>query len=74
MLMMQRRQILDGTLPPRYAVAVASPSGIADRIVGTITVFYYALLTGRAFTLTTGMVGLQPFEIAYTGKKYLPVK
>lgn len=50
---------------------LASPSGLADRIVGTISVFYYALLTGRASTLLTGMAGLQPFEVAYSGGKVL---
>lgn len=37
----------------------------ADRIFGVISVFYFALLTERAFTLTATFEGLQPFEAAY---------
>lgn len=37
----------------------------ADRIVGVVSAFYFALLTERAFTLTATYEGLQPFEAAY---------
>ena len=33
--------------------------------MGVISTFYFALLTGRAFTLTTAYEGMQPFEVAY---------
>ena len=61
--------ISDGTVAPkdrRYAISISSPSGIADRLAGCITVFYYALLTGRAFLEHTAMPGQIPFEAAYS--------
>jgi hypothetical protein len=39
---------LPGRAPSRYAVAGCF-SGLADDLVGGISVFFYALLTGRAF-------------------------
>lgn len=44
------QRILTGKAPARYAVArgIAS-SGLADTLIGTITVFLFALLTDRAF-------------------------
>lgn len=44
--------ILAGRAPPRYAVA-GGMSGLADNVVGAISVFYFALLTGRAFLMRT---------------------
>jgi hypothetical protein len=41
------RQILNGSAPPAYVVASAS-TGLADAMVGMVTVFYYALVTRRA--------------------------
>lgn len=61
--------ILAGTVAPedrRYAISVSSPSGIADRLAGCITVFYYALLTGRAFCEHAAIPGQVPFEAAYS--------
>ena len=61
--------ILDGTAAPedtRYAISVSPPSGLADRLVGSITVFYYALLTGRAFCELAAIPGQIPFEAAYS--------
>jgi hypothetical protein len=42
------RAILEGRAPQRFAVAFTA-SGLSDALVGTVSVFYYALLTGRAF-------------------------
>lgn len=50
-------EILSGQRPPRYAVSVAVEAGLADRLSGLITQFYYALLSGRAFkTITYGQL------------------
>lgn len=62
--------ILDGTAAPedrRYAISISSPAGIADRLTGCITVFYYALLTGRAFCEHTAVPGQIPFAAAFLG-------
>lgn len=64
----QHQAIMDGTAAPedrRYAISVSSPAGIADRLTGCITVFYYALLTGRAFCEHAAIPGQIPFEAAY---------
>ena len=45
--------VLSGTFPTRYALSVAVEAGLADRITGTISIFYYALLSKRALQLTT---------------------
>lgn len=42
------RNILQGKQPPRYA-AVYCDAGLADCLRAFISIFYYALLTGRAF-------------------------
>jgi hypothetical protein len=39
---------------------------LADRLVGTITIFYLAILTGRAFSICTGMNDQLPFELVYS--------
>jgi hypothetical protein len=59
------QQILAGECPPRYLVAVAVQGGLADRIVGIITEFYFALLTGRAFQITNAHQALPRFEGAF---------
>jgi hypothetical protein len=41
--------ILAGRRPPRFAIMVSNQSGLADRLGATVSVFLYALLTGRAF-------------------------
>lgn len=66
------RRILAGEEPPRYAVSVASPSGVADRMVGVTSVFHFALLTGRAFQLVVGTSGHIPFEAVYSGTNEAP--
>jgi hypothetical protein len=42
------RQILAGEKPPRYAMVYCT-RGMADCLKGAITIFYFALYTGRAF-------------------------
>jgi len=44
---------LKGELPPRFAISLAVEAGLADRLVGTIGAFYFALLTKRAFQITS---------------------
>eukprot|EP00271_Cylindrocystis_brebissonii_P005362 TRINITY_DN17373_c0_g1_i1.p1 TRINITY_DN17373_c0_g1~~TRINITY_DN17373_c0_g1_i1.p1 ORF type:complete len:502 (-),score=81.35 TRINITY_DN17373_c0_g1_i1:458-1963(-) len=46
--------ILSGALPPRYAVSIGVEAGLADRLVGVISEFYYALLSRRALLITPG--------------------
>jgi hypothetical protein len=41
--------ILAGKAPQRFAIMMSNQSGLADRLSSTITVFLYAVLTGRAF-------------------------
>eukprot|EP00271_Cylindrocystis_brebissonii_P003049 TRINITY_DN13798_c0_g1_i1.p1 TRINITY_DN13798_c0_g1~~TRINITY_DN13798_c0_g1_i1.p1 ORF type:complete len:554 (-),score=49.59 TRINITY_DN13798_c0_g1_i1:115-1776(-) len=55
--------ILAGQSAPRFAVSVAVEKGLADRLLGVITQFYYALLTRRAFQITPGSQA--PFEVAW---------
>lgn len=56
--------ILNGTSPPRYAVSLwVEKTGLADKLTGIITEFYFALLTRRAFQITHG--NQPPFEAAY---------
>ena len=38
---------------PRYAVSLAVETGLADRIIGALSIFYYSLLSGRAFQMAT---------------------
>ena len=45
------KDILSGKKPPRYAISVPAPAGLSDRLVGAVSVFYYALLTNRAFQI-----------------------
>jgi hypothetical protein len=59
------QQMLAGERPPRYLVAVAVQGGLADRVVGIVTEFYFALLTGRAFQITNAYQPLPRFEGAY---------
>eukprot|EP00906_Rhabdomonas_costata_P020408 RCo029699 len=46
-------EILRGIRPKRFAVAVVSEGGTGDQLTGLLTMFYYALLTGRAFQIMT---------------------
>src|SRR6056297_3895 len=59
------RQILAGERPPRYLIAVLPHYGLADQLVGIITLFYWAFLTGRAFQISTGGQPLPPLEAAF---------
>ena len=45
--------ILSGRLPPRYLYSVASNTGASDRMAGTVSLLYWAVLSGRAFQLAT---------------------
>ncbi len=45
--------IVSGQAPARYVVSVAVEAGFADNVVGIITEFFYALLTNRAFQITS---------------------
>lgn len=47
------QEVLRGVRAPRFAVSVAVEAGLADRLTGTITDFFYALLTDRAFQIMT---------------------
>ena len=58
-------QILAGERPPRYLVAVLSQSGLADQLVGLMSLFFWALLTGRAFQITVGEQPIPPLEAAF---------
>lgn len=57
-------EIRNGTLPPRFLVNVAVEAGLADRLTGLITAFYYSLLTGRAL-VTVSYDTLPGFESAF---------
>ena len=59
------RRVLAGQLPPRYLVAVLVQAGLADQLLGVITAFYAALLTGRAFQITAGHQALASLEAAF---------
>ena len=62
------REILAGQLPPRYAVHVAPKSGFSDRLVGMVSVFFYALLTRRAIVFWAGPDERLPrMELAFEG-------
>jgi hypothetical protein len=54
-------RVLAGRSPTKHVVALAVDAGLADRLTGTISVFFYALLSGRAFQVVTypGVVGLE---------------
>ncbi|KAG5176626.1 hypothetical protein JKP88DRAFT_249398 [Tribonema minus] len=56
---------LAGALPPRYLVSVTVEAGLADRLIGTISQFYLALLSQRAFQITNAGQTLPPLEWAY---------
>jgi hypothetical protein len=57
--------ILSGASPQRYLVSVAVEAGLADRLTGIISEFYFALLTGRAFQITNAGQKLPLFEAAF---------
>jgi hypothetical protein len=60
----RHRAILNGNLPPRYLVSVSVEAGLADRLTGTLTEFFFALFTNRAFQIIT--YGTLPrFEAAF---------
>jgi hypothetical protein len=60
----RHRAILNGNLPPRYLVSVSVEAGLADRLTGTLTEFFFALFTDRAFQIIT--YGTLPrFEAAF---------
>jgi hypothetical protein len=59
------QQTLAGELPPRYLVSVAVEAGLADRLIGIISEFYFALLTGRAFQISSAHQKLPTFEAAF---------
>jgi Xyloglucan fucosyltransferase len=58
-------QTLSGERPPRYLVSVAVEAGLADRVIGIISEFYFALLTGRAFQISSAHQKLPTFEAAF---------
>lgn len=41
--------ILNGSAPQRYAVMASYASGLGDRLISTVSVILYAVLTERAF-------------------------
>eukprot|EP00953_Heterococcus_sp_UTEX-ZZ885_P001997 1589-Heterococcus_DN1.PRE.4 len=59
------QRILAGEQEPRFLVSVSVEGGLADRITGIITEFYFALLTNRAFQITNAQLSLPKFEAAY---------
>jgi hypothetical protein len=44
---------VSGLSPERYMVSVAVEAGVADRVLGIVSQFYFAVLSGRAFTTVT---------------------
>eukprot|EP00906_Rhabdomonas_costata_P004702 RCo006956 len=46
-------EVLKGVRPKRFAVALVSDGGTVDILTGILTLFYYALLTDRAFQIAT---------------------
>ena len=56
--------IIASQMPPRYAVAVHH-AGLADSLIKAVWVFYYALLTNRAFLLGFPPSQEAKFEWAY---------
>lgn len=42
-----------GRIPPKWLISIAPPQGLADRLGGIITHFLFALLTNRAFVMTS---------------------
>lgn len=59
------REILSGRRPPRYLIAVLPETGLADQLFGIISLFFWALLTGRAFQITAGYQQISPLETAF---------
>lgn len=57
-------RVRSGDLHPRYAVSVAVEAGLADNMIGLISEFYYALLSGRAFVRQT-YGDMPPLEAAF---------
>eukprot|EP00877_Chromochloris_zofingiensis_P001651 jgi/Chrzof1/11487/UNPLg00419.t1 len=41
--------ILNGSAPQRYAVMISHGNGLGDRLISTVSVLLYAVLTERAF-------------------------
>lgn len=63
----QHKQMLARPLPEqRLVVFDAVRSGFSDRMFSTITAFYFALLTGRAFKIRWH--GKWPLEVAYASQ------
>lgn len=56
--------ILRGEAPPRYAVSIAVEAGFADNVVGLISEFFFALLSNRAFQITTH-APIPPYSAAF---------
>jgi hypothetical protein len=62
------KDILAGRLPARFAVHVSPRSGFSDRLVGMVSVFFYALLTERAIIFWRGPDdGLPQVGLAFEG-------
>lgn len=59
------KDILSGRKPPRYAISVPAPAGLSDRLVGAVSVFYYALLTNRAFQIAGDLMARLSSRLAY---------
>lgn len=62
------QDILAGRKAPKLAIALGADTGLAGKLAGIFSVFYYALLSGRAFQIANlpGVVGLQEaFEPAF---------
>jgi len=57
--------ILSGKLLRRTVISIPVEAGIADRLCGTISEFYFAFLTGRAFLIVGKYGHLPPFEAAF---------
>ena len=55
------QNILAGVEPAKYAVSLGVEAGLVDRLVGTFSIFFFALLSGRAFQIATypGVVDFQ---------------
>lgn len=61
-----QQNVLAGRSLQRYSVAVLAPTGLADKLLGIVATFYYALLTDRAFQIFEGTgPHAIPFEVAY---------
>lgn len=45
------KRVTTGDAPPRYVVYKAEEDGLGDRVINSVTVFLFALLTNRAFQI-----------------------